>query len=263
MAKHDEFDNFSENFGFDDEPSDFIYEESDEEDEDSGNSGTEYMTGDEDLSDNDESADSEGEASTESQKVERKEYKKTGITIFLCGVLLFIIIVVAVGVISTIKSRKGSAPVQETQAVVQETADPNKITQVEGLGETQAQAQAQAPSEQTAQQSQATQQTQTEVKDPYDWIEVSLSDSDIQFDSTRLSGVFTITDIKTYARKTTEGTNNLQLKTVLTGSISGLIGTYTLEVPARISNSVKIGQSLEITYLLKDIDGAKVVDDIQ
>lgn len=165
----------------------------------------------------------------------------------------------AVGVISTIKSRKGSAPVQETQAVVQETADPNEITQVEGLGETQAQ----APSEQTAQQSQATQQTQTEVKDPYDWIEVSLSDSDIQFDSTRLSGVFTITDIKTYARKTTEGTNNLQLKTVLTGSISGLIGTYTLEVPARISNSVKIGQSLEITYLLKDIDGAKVVDDIQ
>lgn len=76
-----------------------------------------------------------------------------------------------------------------------------------------------------------------------------------------LTGVFTVTSVNTYA-KILVG-NEVQVKTELTGSISGLGGTYTVELPVELTGVVSLGQQLNISYKIStSSNGSTIVGDI-
>lgn len=76
-----------------------------------------------------------------------------------------------------------------------------------------------------------------------------------------LTGVFTVTSVNTYA-KILVG-NEVQVKTELTGSISGLGGTYTIELPVELTGVVSRGQQLNISYKIStSSNGSTIVGDI-
>ena len=76
-----------------------------------------------------------------------------------------------------------------------------------------------------------------------------------------LTGVFTVTSVNTYA-KILVG-NEAQVKTELTGSISGLGGTYTIELPVELTGVVSRGQQLNISYKIStSSNGSTIVGDI-
>lgn len=88
----------------------------------------------------------------------------------------------------------------------------------------------------------------------------------VTYDSTwtmeeSLTGVFTVTSINTYA-KILVG-NEVQVKTELTGSISGLGGTYIIELPVELTGVVSRGQQLNISYKIStSSNGSTIVGDI-
>lgn len=246
MAKHDEFD---DEFGFGDD--DFEFTDGDDEEEyedDEGfDDGSGPLTGEEDFT-----PEFDGRASTPGPEYEaqKKGFKKTGLIV--CGVAL-IVVIFAVVLMSAVSSKKAN-PTQ-TQTTTQEMkANPNEVVTLPGSQQQQTQAQQEQPTQ--------TAQTQIVEKDPYDWQEVTLTTDDTNFGDTMLDGTFTVTDVKIYARKTDTTANNLQLKGVLTGSISGLPGTYTLELPADTAVQVKVGMSFTIQYQLRDMNGSKIVGNI-
>lgn len=92
-----------------------------------------------------------------------------------------------------------------------------------------------------------------------DWSEITY-DSTWNF-SNDIEGVFTVTNIKTYAKLLSGG--EAQVKTEVTGSISGLGGTYTVELPVHLTGAVQIGQGLNVTYQMSQTSNRTVVGNIE
>jgi hypothetical protein len=100
------------------------------------------------------------------------------------------------------------------------------------------------------------------VKDEneYNWIAITDSE-DIQFKSEYTDLTFTVTSIKHYARSV-DTNNNLVVKTTLSGSISGLAGTYTLDVPYSKGVKLVVGDSFTVHVQLGTYNGKTVVGEI-
>lgn len=75
-------------------------------------------------------------------------------------------------------------------------------------------------------------------------------------------GTFTITDIKFYAKKADQ-IGSVSVITRLKGSISGLSGTFEIEIPYSKGLAVSVGNVFKITYKLGDKNGNKVIYDIE
>lgn len=78
---------------------------------------------------------------------------------------------------------------------------------------------------------------------------------------TPMEGEFSVTSVDSYARILASG--EVQVKTEAKGSISGLAGTYVVEVPFSVSGAVKLGTKLKVRYNIADVDGNRVVGDIK
>lgn len=86
-------------------------------------------------------------------------------------------------------------------------------------------------------------------------------DTSIQFEANIESSIV-VTDIKHYA-SISNNNNDRQLKSIVTGSISGIIGTYELEIPYSSAMKLKVGDSFIITYSIGDYNGYKVIGEIK
>lgn len=99
----------------------------------------------------------------------------------------------------------------------------------------------------------------------FNWIELSGTD-DITFEGDYKEMTFTITGIDHYARKVDES-GTMEVKSVLTGSIGGLPGTYTINIP--YEKGVQLQQmdqkylTITVQILLGDYKGQTVVGDIR
>ena len=100
-------------------------------------------------------------------------------------------------------------------------------------------------------------QTST-VSDGWIWVE---SDPQLQFSNT-IDGVFTVTNIK-YVSKVVESQKTLQLKSILTGSIDGVYGTYEVDVPYDKAVGLTVGTRLYITYVIAEKNGVQYVSGIE
>lgn len=90
------------------------------------------------------------------------------------------------------------------------------------------------------------------------WTEID-PDTSLKF-SDPIEASFTPTNVRHYVKTTTTG--EMEAKSVVTGSISGLTGTYELEIPYSQGRLLKRGQYFGITYRISEINGQQIVSDI-
>ena len=86
------------------------------------------------------------------------------------------------------------------------------------------------------------------------------SSSGITFNSEYTDLTFTVTGIEHFVA--TPDSNDIVLKTVLTGSLSGLAGTYKLEVPYSKGSKLNTGVSFTVHVLFGNYKGKTVIGDI-
>ena len=93
------------------------------------------------------------------------------------------------------------------------------------------------------------------------WSKFSSADS-LRFYEDWMAAEFTITAINHYV-KIVDSENNLSVKTVLTGSISGFIGTYELEVPYYKGYQLSVGNHFKVQVQVGESNGKMVVGEIK
>lgn len=106
------------------------------------------------------------------------------------------------------------------------------------------------------------------VGSDFNWTEIT-GDEDITYtENTYAEKVFSVSEVKHYARAVDANNSRLVTKTVIIGSISGLSGTYTIDVPyskgIKIQNALESNSLVEFTVYVKfgDYKGRQVIDDI-
>ena len=92
-----------------------------------------------------------------------------------------------------------------------------------------------------------------------DWIEID-NEQDVEFNKESTLR-FTITEIKHLARKVSVG-DRVEVKTVVYGSISGLQGTYQLDVPYDKGKLLNVGNEFDVTVQMGEYKGKPVVGHI-
>lgn len=92
------------------------------------------------------------------------------------------------------------------------------------------------------------------------WVEIT--DNAWTFDDTKQEGTLSVTSVRTYANyNTTAG--EAQLKSVVTGGLSGLAGTYEVDLPVELGGLVKVGTKLEVEYnMTQDANGDTIIGNI-
>lgn len=89
------------------------------------------------------------------------------------------------------------------------------------------------------------------------WDEIELSE--LAF-SNVINGDFTVTSIKAYVKDSKTGEKTV--KAVVTGGISGLSGTYELEIPYSKAEKLVVGDSFSVKYRIAKLNDYTIVGDI-
>lgn len=89
------------------------------------------------------------------------------------------------------------------------------------------------------------------------WDEIELSE--VAF-SNVINGDFTVTSIKAYVKDSKTGEKTV--KAVVTGGISGLSGTYELEIPYSKAEKLAVGDSFSVKYRIAKLNDYTIVGDI-
>lgn len=95
----------------------------------------------------------------------------------------------------------------------------------------------------------------------FNWVEIT-NNEDVQIEDNYSDMTFTVTGLKFYARSV-DTNNNLVIKCVVSGSISGLSGTYTLDVPYNKGVRLVVGNSFTVHVQLGTYNGKTVVCDMK
>lgn len=164
-----------------------------------------------------------------------------------------VLVITVIGVATLINSNLNkSSGTSTTQSATTTTANSNiNVDNMMSTGNTQ----------QVVQPPTAPQQSSTVVVgDTFNWTEIE-DDAQIAYNNSYSELTFTITGIKHYARSV-DVNNNLVIKTTLTGSISGLSGTYSLDVPYNKGTKLVVGNQFTVQVLLGQYNGKTVVCDI-
>lgn len=91
------------------------------------------------------------------------------------------------------------------------------------------------------------------------WTEFN-SASEIIFQEGYKELVFTVTEIHHYVK--TEGSNALSIKTTLTGSLSGMSGTYELDIPYDKGSKLSVGTEFTVNVQLGEYNGRTVIGEV-
>ena len=177
-------------------------------------------------------------------EADRKNTVVQCIKLIGCGIGVLIIILIIVAVANRIKSRGQMA--QQTEQSVQQ------VEQVQTpVNETQASDTVQS----TPEQSQPVQGEDT------GWIEFSGASEEIYFSENPIETTFTVTKVRSYV-KVTSVNNDIMLKTVATGSLSGYNGTYEVELPYNKGSLLQPGAVLKVSIQVGEYGGSSVVGEI-
>jgi hypothetical protein len=104
----------------------------------------------------------------------------------------------------------------------------------------------------------ATQETVN--KNDNTWVSID-KDQEVKFNKTYQELMFTVTGIEHLAKRV-DSNGNLVVKTQLTGGISGLTGTYTLDIPYSKGVKLVVGDSFTVKVQLGTYSGKTVVGEI-
>ncbi len=76
-----------------------------------------------------------------------------------------------------------------------------------------------------------------------------------------IDGAFTVTAVDTYAKILNNG--EVQIRTEVTGSIAGLLGTYSIEIPSEVTSVVNVASMLNVTYQIAESGANRIVTNIE
>jgi predicted negative regulator of RcsB-dependent stress response len=202
--------------------------------------GNSDMDADDDLDDFDDvpiQADTHGE---KMEAAKAKDFKKTAVMLIGIGLFVLIVAVLGLRVVKSAKSEKSSSSSSTTTQA--QTTVKNKSSN--------------SGSSQKVNNNNVSSNTSTANS----WQEVNLDGLDLG--STWIDSVFTVTDIKHYAMVSNDS-NDKQVKSVVKGNISGLVGTYEMEIPTYMALKVSLGTSFKVSYQIKEQNGYKIIGEIK
>ena len=93
------------------------------------------------------------------------------------------------------------------------------------------------------------------------WKEFS-SSSRINFNANYIDSIFTVVSVKNYV-EVVDNENNLMVKTIVSGSLSGFIGTYELELPYSKGSQLLTGNNFSVKVQLGKYDDKVVVGEVK
>lgn len=156
---------------------------------------------------------------------DKADFKRTALTIIAIGVILLLLVLSFMRMFGGGKKKPADTPVNNNQTVVNnEVTQPSTNSYSDG------------------------------------WI--SIDKTDIAFSEEYVSAKFLITGIEHVARVVDEG-NNLEIKTILTGSISGYTGTYKLDIPYYLGCQLVTEKSFDVQVQVGKFNGKTVIGNIK
>lgn len=93
-----------------------------------------------------------------------------------------------------------------------------------------------------------------------EWVE--LKQDDYLSMNKEVNSRFTVTSIKHLAKKINEN-NVILVKSIVKGNISGLVGTYEVEMPYDKAKYLKNGTEFKITYTMMEKNDVKIIGEIR
>lgn len=156
---------------------------------------------------------------------DKADFKRTALTIIAIGVILLLLVLSFMRMFGGGKKKPADTPVNNNQTVVNnEVTQPSTNSYSDG------------------------------------WI--SIDKTEIDFSEEYVSAKFLITGIEHVARVVDEG-NNLEIKTILTGSISGYTGTYKLDIPYYLGCQLVTEKSFDVQVQVGKFNGKTVIGNIK
>lgn len=156
---------------------------------------------------------------------DKADFKRTALTIIAIGVILLLLVLSFMRMFGGGKKKPADTPVNNNQTVVNnEVNQPSTNSYSDG------------------------------------WI--SIDKTEIDFSEEYVSAKFLITGIEHVARVVDEG-NNLEVKTILTGSISGYTGTYKLDIPYYLGCQLVTEKSFDVQVQVGKFNGKTVIGNIK
>lgn len=170
---------------------------------------------------------------------ESKEFKKASFILIAVGVLVLIFAVVGIRVVKSVKnSPTTTTVVQQSDNYINDSTNQNFVSS----------------------QKVDNSVTNNFVSSASVWQEVKLDGVDLG--ELWIDSTFTITELHHYAL-VTNTQNDKQVKSVVKGNISGLVGTYEMEIPTYMALKVSVGTTFSVTYQLKEQNGYKLIGEIR
>ena len=185
--------------------------------------------------------------------------KKSYIMIAVGVVIVIIVIIIASAVNKSMRKKQNVAEQQtQTQTVVQQQPVQQKVNADEIMGSTQEKVESQP-----VQQENSNIVINNVKEGGTVWTEITSSEN-VVFNENTTEMTFTVTGI-THKARAVDASETLVVKTTLTGSISGLPGTYELDIPydkgVKIE-SLGIGTQFTVHVQLGSYNGRTVVGNI-
>ena len=184
----------------------------------------------------DESDDFDGLSNTE--LADKKATKKVSFIAIICGVVLIVAVFLLVGFINKLSNKPKENTNKDNTSISEQVNQNNKSEQSNN-------GQVNYPSTQNQNQS-----------NKQDWITFSSADG-LTFSDEYVDSTFSVTSIKHYV-KVVDG-DNLMVKTVLTGALSGFTGTYEIEVPFSKGSLLSVGKSFAVSVQIGTNSSGKTV----
>lgn len=184
--------------------------------------------------------------------------KKKSVIIIIIGVVALLLVLIIAGAAMKNKNK----PAAQTQVPQQSTQQ--QVTDASSLMNN---APSQSAQQQTVQQPVQQQTVIVTVEPQFNWTEITGSENITYNNNSYSELMFSVTGVKHYARAVDANNSRLVTKTTVSGSISGLSGTYTIDVP--YSKGVTIESLMnkgpvEFSVYVKfgEYNGRQVIDDI-
>jgi hypothetical protein len=174
--------------------------------------------------------------------------KKRAFILGVVGVIIILGGLMIAGVITRISKGSGKRETASVKAAVE--------TEASTRGEKESRREEEAKQDTKAESSTEAPVRRVSLTDG-GWDEIELSE--LAFSSV-INGDFTVTSIKAYVKDSKTGEKTV--KAVVTGGISGLSGTYELEIPYSKAEKLAVGDSFSVKYRIAKLNDYTIVGDI-
>lgn len=174
--------------------------------------------------------------------------KKRAFILGVVGVIIILGGLMIAGVITRISKSSGKRETASVKTAVE--------TEASTRGEKESRREEEAKRETKAESSTEAPVRRVSLTDG-GWDEIELSE--LAF-SNVINGDFTVTSIKAYVKDSKTGEKTV--KAVVTGGISGLSGTYELEIPYSKAEKLAVGDSFSVKYRIAKLNDYMIVGDI-